>query len=719
MKTIFGDKRAIGFDFDNTIVTIDKLHKKAWLDVVGALGLKITAKELFIWPVSAYTRFDNFGNIYACFMENPNISMDKSELRARIQALAGRLKVDVSTESDVDAAASLYYCKEAFLQRAVAGLEREELTGYLLPGFQDFLRQLALAQPETLFFVASSTSTGSIQLYLQKVGLAKYFGLVVGEDQLRSDAADAWSLRDKPEAAAAEKVLERVREKLPDITHTEMLYIGDDSVRDGEFAAAAGVPYIQIGKRPKIKNHFLHVQSYADLAELLDAPLLKICRVKDLHVARYLARWKTDFIGLHAIYELPEASELHKLKLIADEMTEYYPRTKTALVSRSEDSSALAGMAIAIPTDFVQFHANVDAPFKQKVLRTLHDHGRNTEAINVFSAQQGSADPSDIVGSYVLADQNFHGGTGVAIDTDLATKLIEQIAAPGRTVFLAGGINPDNVADTSQNAPATVVDIQSGLETPQKTKDIAKVNALFAALYPQRKISGLPQDKQLVAFSLQEQAETGNVTDIAALDIDLLHADFSDGELIPGWKTDCLEAVRHWQQANPFIPVDLHLYADTARVINQKIDSYFAAHSNIRCVFLHVENIESLNKYRSIISQRPDVQWGLSINYNLDSALYEQVCELIVGQPAITDVLVCLPGKHKEPWQFDVTAIRLLRKLAGLNQIRPLRLGIDRDVDPHRVSLASKYGVSHAVVGKYLLQPPGIAARLHNIRRSY
>lgn len=719
MKTIFSGKRAIGFDFDNTIANIDKLHKKAWLDVVDALGLKVTARELFIWPVSTYTRFDNFGNIYACFMENPNITIDQSELRTRITALANKLKVSVSANLDVDVAASLYYCKEAFLQKAMTGLEREELTGYLLPGFQDFLRQLALAQPETFLFVASSTSTDSIQTYLARAGLAKYFGFVLGEDQLRSDATDAWSLRDKPDTAAAEKLLGRVREKLPDVSPAEMLYIGDDSVRDGEFAAAAGIPYIQIGKHPKVKNHFLHVQSYADLAELLNAPLLKICRVKDLHAARYLARWKTDFIGLHAIYELPEAAELHMLKLIANELTEYYPRTKTALVSRSEDSSALAKMAMAIPTDFVQFHANVDAPFKQAMLQTLHDHGRSTEAKNVVSAQQGSAKPSDIVGSYVLVDQNFHGGTGVTIDTDLAATLIGQIQAPGRTIFLAGGINPDNVVGTSRSAPATAIDIQSGLETPQKTKDIAKVNALFAALYPRRKLSDLPSNKKLVAFSLQEQAETGKVTDVATTDIDLLHADFSDGELVPGWKTDGLDAVRYWQQTNPFIPIDLHLYASSTQVINQKIDGYLAAHNNIRCIFLHVENVESLTRYRSVIAQRRDVQWSLSINYNIDATLYQQVCDLLVEQPAITDLLVCLPGKHKESWQFDVTAIRLLRKLAELNQARPVRLGIDRDVDPHRVSLASKYGVSHVVVGKYLLQSPGIAARLHNIRRSY
>ncbi len=63
------------------------------------------------------------------------------------------------------------------------------------------------------------------------------------------------------------------------------------------------------------------------------------------------------------------------------------------------------------------------------------------------------------------ADPRAHGGTGRRFDTDL-------VDPAGRDWVLAGGLNPDNVADAIGQAKPWGVDASSGLESAPGTKDL-------------------------------------------------------------------------------------------------------------------------------------------------------------------------------------------------------------------------------------------------------
>ena len=121
---------------------------------------------------------------------------------------------------------------------------------------------------------------------------------------------------------------------------------------------------------------------------------------------------------------------------------------------------------------------------------------------------------------------------------------------------------------------------------------------------------------------------------------------------------------------------------------------------------MHIQNKQCINLIKELIDNVTDQNfiWGISINYNLESELYKKVENLLIENLSIKELLVCLPNKEKDSWKFDVETIKLLQKLKLFKERRNIRIGIDRDVIPHRISFAAKFDISHFVIGKYIYQ---------------
>ncbi|MBI1760386.1 MAG: phosphoribosylanthranilate isomerase [Acidobacteria bacterium] len=74
-------------------------------------------------------------------------------------------------------------------------------------------------------------------------------------------------------------------------------------------------------------------------------------------------------------------------------------------------------------------------------------------------------------------DKNLYGGTGKTANWELAQK-----AARLTTVFLAGGLSPDNVAEAVRTVHPFAVDVNSGVESAPGRKDADKLKLLRQAL---------------------------------------------------------------------------------------------------------------------------------------------------------------------------------------------------------------------------------------------
>lgn len=69
-----------------------------------------------------------------------------------------------------------------------------------------------------------------------------------------------------------------------------------------------------------------------------------------------------------------------------------------------------------------------------------------------------------------------YGGTGKTADWDIAKELVGQVQIP---VFLAGGINPDNIREAILKVDPYGVDLASGVETTKCNRDPEKTKKLM------------------------------------------------------------------------------------------------------------------------------------------------------------------------------------------------------------------------------------------------
>jgi phosphoribosylanthranilate isomerase len=94
-----------------------------------------------------------------------------------------------------------------------------------------------------------------------------------------------------------------------------------------------------------------------------------------------------------------------------------------------------------------------------------------------IKASQSPQDFRDITvnAAAILLDahtEGQYGGTGQTIDWDFAAEFVQRSESP---VILAGGLNPDNVAEAVQRVRPFMVDVSTGVEATLRNKDKAKI----------------------------------------------------------------------------------------------------------------------------------------------------------------------------------------------------------------------------------------------------
>jgi phosphoribosylanthranilate isomerase len=133
-------------------------------------------------------------------------------------------------------------------------------------------------------------------------------------------------------------------------------------------------------------------------------------------------------------------------------------RCKKVFVVRDMPPDELNALVAEFRPDAVQLHGNESADYARTVTGT-----EVWKAFNLNS-EAALAEAEEFPCAVVVADSG--GGTGRPCRWDLATRL-----AARRTVFLGGGITPDNVREAITQVRPAGIDISSGVESAPGIKD--------------------------------------------------------------------------------------------------------------------------------------------------------------------------------------------------------------------------------------------------------
>ena len=157
-------------------------------------------------------------------------------------------------------------------------------------------------------------------------------------------------------------------------------------------------------------------------------------------------------------------------------------KAQVVAVTVDADDALLTEIALILKPDLIQLHGS-ETPERAARVRTLTGAGI-IRALSVRNAADiDAAAPWETVADHLMFDakppegSSLPGGVGASFDwTLLADRSFS------RPWFLAGGLNPDNVAGAVRISGAPLVDVSSGVESAPGVKDPARIAAFLHAV---------------------------------------------------------------------------------------------------------------------------------------------------------------------------------------------------------------------------------------------
>lgn len=162
----------------------------------------------------------------------------------------------------------------------------------------------------------------------------------------------------------------------------------------------------------------------------------------------------------------------------AKEIKEALPKEiKTTLITHLEEADEIIEIASFIDVDYIQLHSHLEETEVEKIRAELPDKkllrlihiGEDGKLLNDISKIK-------IVDFYFTDSINLKtnqvGGTGLSHNLETDKMLVETLEKP---VFIAGGLNPENVAEAVRFCKPYGVDVNSGCRADDGSRDEEKV----------------------------------------------------------------------------------------------------------------------------------------------------------------------------------------------------------------------------------------------------
>ena len=201
--------------------------------------------------------------------------------------------------------------------------------------------------------------------------------------------------------------------------------------------------------------------------------LVKICGITNLPDAVSAVLLGADYVGF--LVDIGFAAD----KVTKEEAKEIIAKlpleVKPVYVTYEKKAKKIISIAKEINPAVIQLHNDISVEEIKKIRKALKKI-ELTKTINVKNLKSvDEAKSFEKYVDYLLLDtavKGRKGGTGKTHNWDISKKIVLAVKKP---VFLAGGLNPDNVAQAIKKVQPYAVDTNSGAETEKRKKDHEKM----------------------------------------------------------------------------------------------------------------------------------------------------------------------------------------------------------------------------------------------------
>ena len=207
---------------------------------------------------------------------------------------------------------------------------------------------------------------------------------------------------------------------------------------------------------------------------------IKICGIREEVHALAAVEAGADFIGFVFAPTRRQVSPA-KAREIVDTVKKSSSAIKPVGVFVDTPASEVNRIADFCGLDWVQLSGNESWEYCRQIARPI------IKAIRIGQQLREEINAELTVGLKTLSPQRFitlldsqvegkYGGTGITFNWRLAQQVAKEFP-----VIIAGGLNPENVAQAIEIATPWGVDVSSGVET-EGSKDVAKIKAFIEAV---------------------------------------------------------------------------------------------------------------------------------------------------------------------------------------------------------------------------------------------
>jgi len=199
---------------------------------------------------------------------------------------------------------------------------------------------------------------------------------------------------------------------------------------------------------------------------------IKICGITNLEDALLAADLGADALGFIFYPKSPRKVAPEAARAIIAQLP---PLVTTVGVFVDEDAAAVRELAARLGLDWVQLHGQESPDYCRSLGRRVIKGFRvqDQHSLAALEAYRGAAQAL-LLDTY---KKGQIGGTGETFNWALAREA--QKYGP---IILAGGLNPENVAQAIAAAQPQAVDVASGVESAPGKKDPEKLRRFFAAV---------------------------------------------------------------------------------------------------------------------------------------------------------------------------------------------------------------------------------------------